>query len=116
MLKYKYIIVYVKEHVQYSRVNDEVHVQYCTVFYLVEQESSAGGSGEARGDELRPVGQDGVTVGAGEEASSTDMIQEDSPHFTVRLFGKNDRWWQEAAALQWKDQPSKTVYNVAANL
>lgn len=51
--------------------------------YLVKQESSAGGSSEACGDEFSSVGQDGVTVGTGEEASPTDVIQEDSPHFVL---------------------------------
>lgn len=52
---------------------------------LVEQERSAGGSSEARGDEFSSVGQDGVTVGAGEEASPTNVIQEDPPHFVYHL-------------------------------
>ncbi len=56
------------------------HVMEVMHRYLVEQESSTGGSSEARGDEFSSVGQYGVTVGAGEEASTTDVIQEDSPH------------------------------------
>lgn len=48
--------------------------------YLVEEESSASGSSEACGDEFRSVGQNGVTVGAGEEASSPNVSQEDPPH------------------------------------
>lgn len=48
--------------------------------YLVEQESSASGPSEARGDEFSSVGQNGVTVGAREEASTTNVIQEDPPH------------------------------------
>lgn len=48
--------------------------------YLVKQESSASGSGEACGDKFSSVGQNGVTVGTGEETSATDVIQEDSPH------------------------------------
>ena len=49
--------------------------------YLVEQEGSAGGPSEACGDQLCSVGQNGVTVGTGEEASPSDVIQEDPPHF-----------------------------------
>lgn len=49
--------------------------------YLVEEESPASSSGEAGGDELSSVGQDGVTVGTREEASPTDVVQEDTPHF-----------------------------------
>lgn len=48
--------------------------------YLVEQESSACGSSEPRWDELSSVGQNGVAIGAREEASSADVIQEDPPH------------------------------------
>jgi len=48
--------------------------------YLVEEERSAGGAGEASGDELGPVGQDGVAVGTGEEARSTNVVQEDASH------------------------------------
>ncbi len=48
--------------------------------YLVEEESSACGSGETCRDKLRPVCQDGVTVGAGEEACSANVIQEDASH------------------------------------
>lgn len=53
------------------------------VRYLVEQESAAGCSSEACGDELSSVGQNGVTVGTGEQASPTNVIQEDASHFVV---------------------------------
>ena len=63
--------------------------------YLVEEESSACGPCEASRDELRPVGQDGVTVGAGEEASSADVVQEDASHRQIsgsdRTEAKNKR-------------------------
>lgn len=49
--------------------------------YLVEQERSACGSSEACWDELIPIGQNGVTIGTGEETSSTNVIQEDPPHY-----------------------------------
>lgn len=48
--------------------------------YLVEQESPASGSGESRGDEFSSVCQDGVTVGTREEASPTNVVQEDASH------------------------------------
>lgn len=74
----------VPHHVS-SRQHDSVlDLAVLQIHHLVEQESSARGSGEACGDELGSVGQDGVTVGAGEEASPTDVIQEDTPHFTNR--------------------------------
>lgn len=57
-----------------------IQVKEVTCWYLVEQESSAGGSSEARGDEFCSVGQNGVTVGAGEQASPTDVVQEDPSH------------------------------------
>lgn len=53
------------------------------VYHLIEEEGAARGSGEAGGDELGAVGQDGVTVGAGEEACPSDVIQEDPPHYRL---------------------------------
>lgn len=52
--------------------------------YLVEEKRPARCSGEACGDELGPVGQDGVAVGAGEEARAADVVQEDAPHRLVK--------------------------------
>lgn len=49
--------------------------------YLVKQEGPACGSSETCGDKLSSVGQDGVTVGTGEEASPSNVIQEDPTHF-----------------------------------
>ena len=48
--------------------------------YLVEEEGSASRASEAGRDELRAIGQDGVTVGTGEEARAPDVVQEDAPH------------------------------------
>lgn len=48
--------------------------------YLVEEESSARGTGKPCWDKLRSVGQDGVAVGAGEETCSANVVQEDAPH------------------------------------
>lgn len=48
--------------------------------HLIEEESSARGSRESCGDELRPVSQNGVTVGTREETRSADVVQEDAPH------------------------------------
>lgn len=42
--------------------------------YLIEEESSACGSCEARGDELRPIRQDRVAVGTREEARPANVI------------------------------------------
>ena len=57
--------------------------------HLIKEEGSAGGPGEACGDELRSIGEDGVTVGTGEEACSTDVVEEDSPHCPVRFSGSH---------------------------
>ena len=48
--------------------------------HLVEEEGSSCSAGEAGGDELRAVGQDGVTAGAGEKPRATDVVQEDAAH------------------------------------
>lgn len=52
--------------------------------YLVEEESSASGSSETCGDEFSPVGKDGVTVCTREKATSTNVVQEDAPHFAYQ--------------------------------
>ncbi len=48
--------------------------------HLVEEEGPSGGSGEACGDQLGAVGQDRVTVSAGEQTCPAHVIQEDSAH------------------------------------
>ena len=47
---------------------------------LVEEEGPAGGTGEPRGDELVPVGQEGVALRAREEPLPTDVLQIDATH------------------------------------
>ncbi len=47
---------------------------------LVEEEGTSGGAGEACGDQLGAVGQDRVTVSAGEQTRPADVIQEDPAH------------------------------------
>lgn len=75
----------VSHHVSSCQHDSVLHLAVLQIDNLVEQESSAGGSSEACGDEFSSVGQDGVTVGAGEEASPTDMIQENPPHFVSQI-------------------------------
>lgn len=50
------------------------------MFDLVEEESTACSSCEACGDELRAIGQDCVTVSTREEASASNVVQEDTAH------------------------------------
>lgn len=50
------------------------------LLYLIKEESSASGSCESGGDKLRPIGQDGVTVGTRKKACSTNVVQEDTSH------------------------------------
>ena len=52
----------------------------CGCRYLVEEEGPAGGPGEAGRDELGAVGEDGVTVGTGEETRASNVVQKDPPH------------------------------------
>ena len=42
---------------------------------LVEEEGPAGGAGEPRGDELVPVGQEGVALRAREQPLPADVLQ-----------------------------------------
>jgi len=67
--------------------------------YLVEQESSSGGPGEARGDEFSSVGQNGVTVCTSEEASPTNVIQEDPTHFVYKHNAKTKQKQIKEVAL-----------------
>lgn len=48
---------------------------------LVKKKGPPCGPCKASGDELGAVGQDRVTVSAGEQASATNMIQKNSSHF-----------------------------------
>lgn len=70
----------VPHHVSSCQHDSVLHLAVLQIHNLVEEKSSAGGSSEACGDELSSVGQNGVTVGTREEASSTNVIQEDPPH------------------------------------
>lgn len=70
----------VSHHVSAGEHHPVLHLAVLEVHHLVEEEGSPCGSSEARGDELRAVGQDGITVGAGEETSAPDVVQEDSAH------------------------------------
>ena len=47
---------------------------------LVEEECPAGGAGEPRGDELVPVGEEGVALRAREQPLPADVLQVDPTH------------------------------------
>lgn len=70
----------VAHHVSAREHDAVLHLAVLEVHHLVEKEGSARGSGEARGDELGAVGQDGVAVGTGEEARPSNVVQEDAAH------------------------------------
>lgn len=70
----------IPHHVSSCQHDSVLHLTVLQIHNLVEEEGSAGGSSEACGDELSSVGQNGVTVGTGKEASPTNVIQEDSSH------------------------------------
>lgn len=53
------------------------------VYHLIEEEGSACGAREARGDEFGAVGEWRVTAGTREEARAAQMVQEDAPHGLV---------------------------------
>lgn len=76
--------------------------------YLVEQESSACGSSEPRWDELSSIGQNGITIGTREEASSTDVIQEDPPHCGNKQLVKKKKIPPRTAL---SDNSKKAKYN-----
>lgn len=70
----------IPHHMSSCQHDSVLHLAVLQIHNLVEEEGSAGGSGEACGDELSSVGQNGVTVGTGKQASPTNVIQEDSSH------------------------------------
>lgn len=76
----------VPHHVSPCQHDSVLHLAVLQIHNLVEQESPASGSGEACGDEFSSVGQNGVTVGTREEASPTNVVQEDPSHFEVQRF------------------------------
>lgn len=71
----------VSHHMSSCQHDSVLHFAVLKIHNLVEQESSTGGSSEACWNKFCPVSQNGVTVGTGEEASSTNVVQEDPPHF-----------------------------------
>ena len=50
------------------------------VDHPVEEEGPPGGASEPRRDELAAVGQEGVALGAREQAAAADVLQEDAAH------------------------------------
>eukprot|EP00914_Ancora_sagittata_P018873 GHVO01037370.1.p2 GENE.GHVO01037370.1~~GHVO01037370.1.p2 ORF type:complete len:152 (-),score=14.69 GHVO01037370.1:77-532(-) len=50
---------------------------------FVEEERATSCSGEASGDELSAVCQGNIATGAGEEAGTTEVLEEDSTHDAV---------------------------------
>lgn len=70
----------VAHHVSAREHDAVLHLAVLEVHHLVEEKGSARGSSEACGDELGAVCQDGVAVGAGEQARPSDVVQEDATH------------------------------------
>lgn len=70
----------VPHHVSAGKHHSVLDLAVLEVHHLIEEESSACGSSESCGDELRAISQDSVTVGTREEASSANVVQEDTPH------------------------------------
>ena len=73
----------VPHHVPAGERHSVLDLTVLQVHHLIEEERSACGSCETRGDELRAISQDGVAVGAGEEACSANVVQEDTPHCQI---------------------------------
>lgn len=78
----------ISHHVSPCQHDSVLYIAVLQIYNLVEQESSTGCSCEACGDEFSPVGQDGVTVSTRKEAASTNVIQEDAPHFGYQQVNK----------------------------
>lgn len=77
----------VSYHVSAGEHHSVLHLAVLQVHHLIEEERSSCGSCESCGDELRPISQDGVTVGTREEACSANVVQEDTAH---RLISGSD--------------------------
>ena len=74
----------IPDHVAPSQHHPVHHLAVVQVDHLAEQEGSASCSCEPGGDELPPVGQDGVAGGAGEESGAPNMLYEDATHIFRR--------------------------------
>lgn len=93
----------VSHHVAAREHDAVLHLAVLEVDNLVEEKGSARGPGEARRDELGAVGQDGVTVGTGEQASPSNMVQEDAAHgqtLVELLEHANVKGWDKISFLQ----------------
>lgn len=75
----------VSDHVPAGEHDSVLHLAVLQVHHLVEQKSSACGSCESGGDQLRSISQDCVTVGTRKEPCSTNVVQEDTSHLQISL-------------------------------
>ena len=78
-------------------------------WHLVEEEGSARGPREARGDELGAVGQRRVTVGAAEQPSAADVVQEDASHVLRTLGSRTANLREETQPFRIEPRSGETA-------
>lgn len=71
---------HVSNHVAASEHDPVLHFTVLQINYLIKKKGSSSGPGKPSGDELRAVGKDRIAVCTREQAGTTNVIQENSPH------------------------------------
>ena len=75
------LAAHVSNHVAASEHDPILNFTVLQIYHLVKKKGSPCGPCKASGDELRTIGQNGVTVCTGEQASAANVIQKNSSHF-----------------------------------
>lgn len=71
---------HVSNHVAASEHDPVLHFTVLQINYLIKKKGSSSGPGKPSGDELRAVGKDCIAVCTRKQASTTNVIKENSPH------------------------------------
>merc|ERR1719447_2453383 len=88
--------IHIPDHMPAGQHHPVLHLAELEVDHLVEEECSPCSSSEPGGNKLIPVGEDGLTGGTGEEASSSHMLDENPTHFLFLQIWSQFPWhWRQ---------------------